>query len=1243
MNLLAERLIAHVSRSCAIWVVRAVTRLVYKLQPSGLEVLCVIEIERTLRGSVLLVLVLRISVTNFLNHSIKLSEEFTRGSKLSNQIQQLVSELGSYPRFRYGYSEGLGDALEASTKIEGKGVSSSKTPEQMAEIDKKAKSTIILSLADSVIREVAKETSVTGLMEKLESLYMKKSLANRLYIKKRMFTLKMTEGSSLDKHIDEFNQVCDTLATIDEALDDEGKALLLVSSLPGSYKNFVDALMYGRQALSLDEVKSALNTKELQEKRQNLDQETGEGLTAKGQHYKNQKKKQGKAKDKNKTLKCFQCHKEGHFKKDCPERKNKQYKEQRSENGDAAVVEKEGYESAGVLIASDVDHEGKWVLDSGCSFHMCPFKHHFSEYQEYDGGRVMMGNNAICRVIGIGVIKLKLHDNSILELKQVRHVPDLKRNLISLGMLDKIGCVVKVQQGIISVVKGSLVLLKGIRKNGLYVLEGTTVTRMVSVSSSSSVDKTRLWHLRLGHMSLRGLKKLSKQGLLGSDTIGEMVFCEDCVLGKSTRTSFKSSVHTTRSILDYIHSDLWGPAQVVSLGGARYFLSIIDDFSRIVWIYVLKSKEQVFEKFKNWKVLVEKQTGKTVKKLRTDNGLEFYNQVFDEFCAKEGIARHKTVRMTPQQNGLVERMNRTLMDKVRCMMIQAKLPKNLWAEILNTACYLVNLSPSTAIEFKTPFELWYGKQASYKDLKVFGCLSYAHISQGKLAPRALKCVFIGYLEGTKGYKLWCTDLSPLRCIVSRDVKFNEEAAVDSIQRNSVRADQVHDEHFEVESPGNLNQNDDTESAGSADDIGRQESLQEAGSTQSQVMDYQLTRDRQKRQSKAPKRYGYADLIAFALHSAHEINAEEPQNFKEAINCQYAKEWKKSMDEEMTSLYKNCTWELVKIPKNRRIVGCKWIYRIKEGMIAAEPRRFKARLVAKGYTQMEGVDFKEVFSPVVRHASIRVLMAITATQNLELEQLDVKTAFLHGNLQEEIFMSQPEGYESPDRRDYVCLLKKSFYGLKQSPRQWYLKFDEFITTHGFQRSEIDALKTLLGTAFDMKDLGSAKRIFGVDIRRNRSEGLVFLSQEKYLKKILETFDMEDSKPVQDPLAAHFKLCNLYCPKSEEERLEMANIPYAKAVGCLMYAMVLTRPDISHANFGTEEGLWGYVDSDYAGDLNRRRSLTGYLFMLNGCLINWKANLQHIVALSTTEAEFTAATEAAKEAIWLKGLITELGLK
>ena len=213
-------------------------------------------------------------------------------------------------------TQGLGDAIEFENSKDGEGVSSSKTPEEVVEIDKRARSAIILSLGDSVIKEVAKEKIVVGLWAMLESLYMTKSLANRLYIKKRMFTLRMVEGSFLEEHIDEFNKVCDTLETIDAAFDDEGQALLLISSLPTSYENLVDALMYGRQTLTLDEVKSALNTRELQEKQTHLEKSMSERLTAK---FKTDKKnKQGNQKNKNKNLKCFQCHKEGHFKKRLP-------------------------------------------------------------------------------------------------------------------------------------------------------------------------------------------------------------------------------------------------------------------------------------------------------------------------------------------------------------------------------------------------------------------------------------------------------------------------------------------------------------------------------------------------------------------------------------------------------------------------------------------------------------------------------------------------------------------------------------------------------------------------------------------------------------------------------------------------------------------------------------------------------------------------------------------------------------
>ncbi|KAH9763592.1 Integrase catalytic domain-containing protein [Citrus sinensis] len=891
--------------------------------------------------------------------------------------------------------QGLGDGLELIIKKEGLEAStssSSLTPQQATEIDKKARSTIILSLGDSVIREVARERTVADLWAKLEMVYMTKSLANRLYIKKRMFTLKMAEGSSLEDRIDEFNQVCDTLEIIDEGLADEGKALLLVSSLPSSYSNFVDALMYGRQTLSLDEVKAALNIRGLQEKSGNMN--LGEVLVVKVRtdKYDGKKKKQGNNKQKTKGKKCFQCQKEGHFKRDCPDLKNKK----KEQNEAAATVEEDGYESAGVCVATE--HVQKDCGDRKC--------------------------------------KPKLHDGTIRELREVRYVPDLKRNLISLGMLDQMGLSIKLESGELRISNGDGVVMKGYKRNRVYVLNGEAIIGVSGVSISSSCDNTLLWHLRLGHMSLRSLKELQKQGVLGSSQISELDFCEDCVLGKATRNSFGKSVHSTKGILEYIHSDLWGPAQTISLGG--YFLSLIDDYSRRVWVYVLKHKDQVFGKFREWKSLVENQIRLKVKKLITDNGLEFCNQEFDNYCADHGIARHR-----------------------------------LWAETLLTASYLVNLSPSVALDFKTPFEKWHGKPADYGILKVFGCPVYAHVSQGKLAPRALKGKFIGYPE-----------------------------------------------------------------------------------------------------------------------ASHQIDDDEPKNYKEAIQGPYKDEWKKAMDEEIYSLEKNNTWELVKRLANSRTRA--------------------------------GVDFKEVFSPVVRHTSIRVLLALTVVKDMELDQLDVKTAFLHGRLNEDILMTQPEGYTSPESADCVCLLKRSLYGLKQSPRQWYLRFDEFMVTHGYlsEREEIEVLKQLLNSEFDMKDLGPGKKILGMEIIRNMKKGTMILSQRKYLDKVLGVFEMSSSKFMVTPGNEHWKTVKWV-------------LRYLK--GTQEYGLVYGK------SVGKVAGLCGYVDSDYAGDLNRRRSLTGYMFFLDGCLVNWKASLQHVVALSTTEAEYTAVTETAKEALWLRGLITKLGMK
>ncbi|KAG8497106.1 hypothetical protein CXB51_008302 [Gossypium anomalum] len=377
---------------------------------------------------------------------------------------------------------------------------------------------------------------------------------------------------------------------------------------------------------------------------------------------------------------------------------------------------------------------------------------------------------------------------------------------------------------------------------------------------------------------------------------------------------------------------------------------------------------------------------------------------------------------------------------------------------------------------------------------------------------------------------------------------------------------------------------------------------------------------------------------------------------------------------MKSLHKNKTWDLVKLPKGKKTIRCKWVFKKKEGTLEAEEPRYKARLVAKGYNQIPGVDFTDVFSPVVKHSSIRALLGIVAMHDLELEQLDVKTAFLHGELVEDIYMQQLESFTVLEKEDYVCLLKKSLYGLKQSPRQWYKRFDSFMTSHDFKRSSFDScvyfkknsdgsfvylllyvddmliaakdkgeirkVKAQLSEEFEMKDLGPAKKILGMEILRDRKTSKLYLSQ-KGLSSALSL-------------------------QPDDEIEYMSHVPYSSTVGSLMYSMVCSRPDLSYVvsavsrymanpskehwkavqwilrylrgtidvclQFGrAEDGTIGYVDDDFAGDLDRRRSLTGYVFTIGGCAISWKATLQTTVALSTTEAEYMAITEACKEAI------------
>ncbi|GKC14004.1 retrovirus-related pol polyprotein from transposon TNT 1-94 [Tanacetum coccineum] len=717
------------------------------------------------------------------------------------------------------------------------------TDEKYNSQDEKAHSTILLSLSDKVLYEVVDEETVVDVWKKLEKLYMTKLLTNKLFKTTFVFT-SMKEGSTLNDHLDALNSILMDLKNVEVKIDDEDAALILLVSLPPSFENFVNSFIVGKYTITLEDVRSSLHSRELYHQASRTLKSEPVGLSVTVRIGVDIERRRYKDRFKSR-----------------PHRTNLEIL--------VIIAKRKAIRSLIVLSLR------KKIMDSACSFHMSPNRDWFVTYEEFEGGHVFIGNDSPCKVVGIGTIRIKKHDRVVRTLIDVRHVPDLKKNLISLGVLDSKGFKYTSENGVLRVSKGTLVVMKATKgTSSLYTLQGEMIIGYASVSclEKSNSDLTMLWHKCLGHMNEKGIVILSKRRLLDNHNVASLVFCKHCVIGKQKRVSFSKSIHQTRATLDYLHADCWGLSRVPSLRGAWYFLLIIGDFSRMTWVFTMKHKSEAFEKFKHWKILIENQTGRKMKHLRTDKCLEFCLRGFNDFCRDEGIARHYMVHYTPQQNRV---------------------------EALNTAFYLINRSPATAIDCKTPIEVWSGKPVEDVPKQV-------------------------------------------EHIIPRDMDHNVTS----------RDDHTNFPHLDYE------------------------------------QDRTIVHDRPHRNEKCPSRFGFEDYVAYALQVVKEIAA---------------------MGEEIESLHKNKTWELVKLPKKRKVVGCKWVFKTKSGLPGSDITRFKARLVSKGYSQKEGIDYNEIFSPMVHHTSIRVLLSLVAHHDLELEQLDVKTTFLHGNLDEEIYMSQPESF------------------------------------------------------------------------------------------------------------------------------------------------------------------------------------------------------------------------------------------
>ena len=999
-----------------------------------------------------------------------------------------------------------------------------------------------------------------------------------------------------------------------------------------------------------------------------------------------------KQQSRKKGPKCHHCGKIGHIKRECRDvtgkKADKSQKESRysKQKANKAEVKKRDDDSSssdtvGLIVThaglvGAAAHQNNWIVDSGATCHMCNNSKCFVDLRDLEQPQEISlgdGHTVKANKCGAVMLQMKLPGNEIKKCKlhDVLYVPALTYNLLSISRATKSGKTTEFTNNCCRITDTEDRLIAvATRIGSLYYLDCESVDQSNTAENNNFATED-LWHRRYGHLGAHSLKKLAHDKLVEGfnyDASRKLSFCEPCVSGKHHRSQFPTNCSERSSQpLGLVHSDVCGKMCTQSLSGAEYFLTFIDDNTRYVWVYVLKHKHEVFERFLEWKAMVEKSTGQKLKALRTDNGGEYTSERFQNYLKTEGVRHELTVPKTPEQNGVAERMNRTLVEAVRAMLADAGLPKKFWAEALSTAVYLRNRSPTTVLEV-TPFESWTGKKPQVEHLRIFGCMAYAHVAKDerqKLDPKAQKCILLGYGTETKGYRLY----SPVhrKVFYSRDVLFNEDVC--SLEDKSDECQQKEP----VLISGQESHDDDDVSENEADSV-----LQ-----------------RPVRQRKPPNRYGEWTTIADA-------EPKEPTTLAEAVAGQDKEKWLNAMNDEMESLYANDVWDPVELPKGRKAIGSKWVFKLKvnaEGVVD----RYKARLVAQGFSQKFGEDYDETFCPVVRHESIRTLIALAVQDGLKLHQMDITTAFLNGELKEEVYMKQPEGFIVKGQEDLVCRLKRSIYGLKQSGRCWNNTLDEELKKMGFVQSAGDPciyiasegevcivavyvddiiigaktddrilqIKRDLRKRFKAKDMGELHHFLGMKIIQNQNSGEVWISQPAYTQDILEKFHMVDAKPVSTPFDASSKLMNAV-DDSDVVDTEL----YQSAVGSLLYLSVATRPDIAFAvsnvakycarptkqhwiavkrimrylkgtlNHGLCYTLShntqcvGFSDADFAGDIDDRKSTSGYMFQMSGAAISWRSKKQACVALSTAEAEYIALASAGQEAVWIRQLLSDM---
>ena len=776
-----------------------------------------------------------------------------------------------------------------------------------------------------------------------------------------------------------------------------------------------------------------------------------------------------------------------------------------------------------------------WLLDSGASSHMSGNKSLFRNMRTREPIVILTAANQAHQTCHHGDIPLEVQGVHLV-IKDVLYVPDFTKNLLSVGCMTRHGVrTVFDKSGFSMRARSGKVIISGrMSPNHLYVFNARSTLANGEASVADALpegSEMDLLHRRMGHVGAESIKKLKKlNGVHGlkvkSDDV--LTFCSICAKSKSARKKFPKGGGTrAKRRLGLVHSDVWGPNKVLTMKGFRYFVSFIDDKSRMPWIYLMRTKSEVLGKFKEFHQAVTAETGLKLLCLRADNAGEYMSKGMTDFCKDAGITQQFSTPYNPQQNGVAERFNRTIVEMARSMLLHANMSQGYWGEAIMCARVIRSLCPTTVVaegddeSVITPREVWTETKPNISSLRVFGCVCYVHKNTpargSKMDARAIECRMVGYDLQRKCYRLVRRGTNSL--ILSRDVTFDEnnmgstkavvvsepmfgadvvelEVEVTPVVKHA-RSQQVStkppsevqggdgegkedvgvddavgdDVSIGGDAMDNLDLSDvddASDAADAADDAGIEETKDEAPVRCSSRANRGVPRALPglncfAEEDDVPIGDDEIPVTWYALAS-DAIHADEPSSYTEAVQGPEASHWEEAIASEYGSLMKCGTWELVILPEGRKAIGCKWVFR-KKYASTGEIERYKARLVALGYAQVEGVDYAETFAPVAKFTSIRLILAIAAILDLDLFQMDVDTAFLNGMLEEEIYMKQPKGFVNPKKAKYVCKLKRGLYGLKQSPRIWNFNIDTFLKECGFKACGPDHCFYVMWTSGD----------------------------------------------------------------------------------------------------------------------------------------------------------------------------------